>query len=175
MTQLFIIKKLKQRDKKAFEQIYRSYVKLIFHIIYEIIGNYEECRDLTQETFVLLMEHLDNIDASRNIKYYLITTAKSLAFKYLKRAEMFQGLSAAVMEISEIEEKKLKDFDTLVKQLEKTLTNEEIKIIIYKFKFNLHFKEIAAITGMSTNAVSSKYTRIRNKIKKTLKIDDFYQ
>lgn len=175
MTELFVLRRLKQRDRKAFEYIYHRYVRLIFHIIYELIGNYEDASDLTQDTFVLLMEHLDNIDVSRNIKYYLIATSKNLAYHYLLKTNQTKTVPLDNYDIADEPVKHLKDFAVLLKQFRNVLSEEEIRIFYYRFKFNLHFKDIAIIMGISINSVSSKFTRAKNKIKKKSSIDDFYE
>ena len=35
-------------SKKAFDKIVRKYTPLIFHLLYDITGNYEDAQDLTQ-------------------------------------------------------------------------------------------------------------------------------
>ena len=67
-----VIKCLQEKDKKTFEDIYNSYYKLVFYIIYSKVNDYEDAKDLAQDTFISLMENITNIDPKKNLKYYII-------------------------------------------------------------------------------------------------------
>ena len=50
------VKRLKNGDQQAFEELYEKYFRLVKHVIYQIINNDMISEDLTQETFLRMYE-----------------------------------------------------------------------------------------------------------------------
>ena len=71
-----IIKKLKKGDEKAFDTIYEMYVKLIYHVIFQIVKNKLDAEDLTQEVFVKMYENIQSLKDNVQFKYWFLQIAK---------------------------------------------------------------------------------------------------
>ncbi len=68
-------------EKQAFEYIYNKYKSKIEYFIYNIVKDYQKAEDLTQETFIYVMQNKLQEDSS--FKYYIYLVAKSKAFNYI--------------------------------------------------------------------------------------------
>lgn len=173
-----VIKCLQEKDKKTFEDIYNSYYKLVFYIIYSKVNDYEDAKDLAQDTFVSLMENITNIDPKKNLKYYIITIAKNLSIKYLNDKNHYVNDEDIINnKILEDSNNKYIKYDQMINviTLKCKLSKEEVEILVYKTKFDLKFREIASLYNQTTFQISSKYKRMMDKIKRTMKEDDFYE
>ena len=61
--------------------IYNKYKSKIEYFIYNIVKDYQKAEDLTQETFIYVMQNKLQEDSS--FKYYIYLVAKSKAFNYI--------------------------------------------------------------------------------------------
>ena len=173
-----VLRKLKEKDQKMFEEVYNQYYKLVFYVIYSKISNYEDSRDLASDTFLSLMNSIDSIDPKKNLKFYIITIAKNLSIKYLNEKNHIVNDEEKLERLSEDkEDNKYKSYDDMISIIKNKcgLKEEEIELLVYKTKFNLKFREIAEIYNETTFQVSSRYKRLMDKIKKNIKEDDLYE
>lgn len=68
-------------EKQAFEYIYNKYKSKIEYFIYNIVKDYQKAEDLTQETFIYVMQN--KLQEGSSFKYYIYLVAKSKAFNYI--------------------------------------------------------------------------------------------
>lgn len=68
-------------EKQAFEYIYKKYKNRIEYFIFNIVKDYQKAEDLTQETFIYVMQNKIKEDIS--FKYYIYLVAKSKAYNYI--------------------------------------------------------------------------------------------
>ena len=69
-------------EKEAFEILYNKYKKRIEYFIYNIIKDYQKAEDLTQETFIYVMQN--KIKENCSFKYYIYLKAKGIALNFIK-------------------------------------------------------------------------------------------
>jgi RNA polymerase sigma factor (sigma-70 family) len=55
---------------QAIEELIETYGKLVFHVIYGLIGRWEESQDLTQETFLQAFKAIDAARATRGESFH---------------------------------------------------------------------------------------------------------
>ena len=80
-------------DPEAFAVIYRKYYKAIFKHIYDIIGDAEITKDLTEETFLRVIEKRDLIvKKGRNFGNYLTSIATNIAIQYYRDKQREEGI-----------------------------------------------------------------------------------
>ena len=63
-----LIQKLKQKDNQAFELIYYETNKLVYSIIVSIVKDDDATEDLMQETYIKMIENINQFDPKRNFK-----------------------------------------------------------------------------------------------------------
>ncbi len=169
-----IIEGLKRHEEDAFDFVYRAYSGLIHHVIFFIIHDDGYAEDLTQETFIHLMKHTDTLDPSKNLKFYLVTIAKNLAFDYLrtKRPDILPGDAD---EISWDDSAIASDakFASLMETYRPHINATEYDIIILRLYYDLSLSEIATMKKRTTHAIESIYSRALHKLKKTARKEDF--
>lgn len=155
----------KEVVENAFNIVYKEYSYLVFYVILQIVKDNDLALELTNETFTNFFINKDNINSSKNVKYYLVTTGKNLAINRMKK-------DSRIVELSDnytYEEKKTDDFDTYIEKFKEFLNKEEIDVIVYHLLYDFSFKEIARNKNVSINVISSKYKRAIDKIKKYYK------
>lgn len=68
-------------EKEAFEYLYSKYKNKIEYFIFNIVKDYQKAEDLTQETFIYVMQN--KMKENYDFKYYIYLVAKSKAYNYI--------------------------------------------------------------------------------------------
>ena len=69
-------------QKEAFEFLYNKYKKRIEYFVFNIVKDYQKAEDITQETFIYVMQN--KMKENVSFKYYIYMVAKSRAINYIK-------------------------------------------------------------------------------------------
>ena len=72
-------------DKKAFEQVYRSYSENVFKRLLYLLNDEQEAEELLQNVFVKFWTNCAAIDVEKNVSNYLLRMADSMAIDLLRR------------------------------------------------------------------------------------------
>lgn len=72
-------------DKKAFEQVYRSYSEKVFKRLLYVLKNEDDAEELLQNVFVKFWTNRAIVDVNRNVANYLMRIADSMAIDLLRR------------------------------------------------------------------------------------------
>jgi RNA polymerase sigma factor (sigma-70 family) len=81
-------------EEPAFTQIYKLYYKDVRSYCYKHTRSAEIAEELASDVFLRLWEARSNIDPDKDIKPYLFTIAKNVAFTWLKRMVTDQKMKA---------------------------------------------------------------------------------
>ena len=139
-------------NKEAFELLYNKYKEKIQYFIYNIVKDYQKAEDITQDTFVYVMQN--KIKEGYTFKYYIYLVAKSRAYNYIntekKRTEInetyvlheFNSIEQDVADIVTKNEKQ-KEIINAINMLEDRYKNTIYLTQIEK----LTYKETAQIHG----------------------------
>jgi len=150
--------------EEGLETIYNSYYKLVFYCVNKILNNSKDSEEITNDTFISVFNNRKKLVKSKNIKYYILETAKHKAID-LKRKEKL----SVVVDTNEVY--KTKSFDKkidinyFIKSLENVLNDKEIDVIIKHLFEGMSFKDIAKELNEKTSCVSNRYYRALERIK----------
>lgn len=164
-----VIKALRSKNRKvvedAFEEVYYQYYKLLYYIAIKILNDSEKASDIVNDVFLAFFNNIKKIDLYKNIKYYLVTATKNSCLNELKKQKLKVEYDDEIIN-QVIDHKESKVWEEYIEEFKKFLSIEEVEIIVDHLVFEYTFKEIAAIRGVSLFAISSKYKRAIDKLKK---------
>lgn len=159
-----VIKKLKNKDEKVFDQIYREFEGLVYYICFSITGSKEISEELTQETFIKLLNSLDSYEEDGHFKQYLMQIARNLSKNYLMRVQSKEtDLDDEMYENSGTDS--LEEVQLII-TLRGLLTTIEADIVILKIVYDFKFKEIASEKNLTIGETQAIYYRALKKVKK---------
>lgn len=165
---------LKSNDEKkiehAFEIIYHKYSGLLLFISMSIVKRREIAEEIVNDTFLKFYNHIRKIDYNKNIKYWLVRTARNASLDYLKLKKNQVELSDEVV-FTVPDHKRNIDYQDIIARFKTFLNEEEVYIVVLHLLFKCTFKEIADEKNVSVNTISGKYRRSLDKIKKHYKGD----
>ena len=82
-----LIKRLRERDNDAFEEVYEMYNIIVFFVILQIVKDVEASQDITQETFLTMYNKIEQFSGEGNFKYWLLQIAKNKSKNYITKVK----------------------------------------------------------------------------------------
>src|SRR5712671_6680123 len=70
-----LLEKLRQGDRLAYEQFVAEYHQMVYSLALRLVGDIEEARDITQETFLKVFRHLGSFREEAGLKTWIYRIA----------------------------------------------------------------------------------------------------
>lgn len=179
-----LVKKVKDGDIDAFEDIIKKYEKKIFSLIYNMLRNENEIEDIAQEVFIKVYKNLDKFHGDSSLYTWIYKIATNLCLDQIKKRKdiiymdeklrvnddevEFQIPSDEKTQDELYEQKELKQ--KLEKCIEKLPEKQRAMIVLRDIK-GLAYDEIAEILELKLGTVKSQINRARLKLKELLEKD----
>lgn len=149
----------------VFDDIYITYGRLVYFKIMQYIENKSDVEELTQEVFISFYNNILYVEV-KNIKYYLLTSAKNKSIDYLrKKREKIVFDENMVYEYEDIKSTNI-EYESIIEKMKMFLSELEIEIILKHNIDGYSFKEIAKEYNRPVNTILSIYNRSLKKFKK---------
>ena len=149
---------------QIFEEIYNKYHNLICYIISQNIKNNNDVEELVNDTFMNFYYNCSKIKI-KNIKYYLVTSAKNICIDFLKKKQIiYEYDEDYINNYKEDKEKTM--YDEVIILLNKYLSEEEINIILLYNIDQYSLKQISKKLNKPYSSIVSMYDRAIKKFKK---------
>lgn len=173
-------------DNTAYDEIVRRYKDRLTNFIYRYVGNYDDCDDIVQDTFIKVYVSKHLYKEIAKFSTWIYTIAINLAKTKLVKKQKYKIFSLSSQ--SEDDEKDfdvpddafLPDVDANAKfqneQIQKALNSipeNYRKLVILRDIEDFSYEEIADMTGLPMGTVKSRINRGREKLQKLLK--DIYK
>lgn len=165
---------LRRREPLAQEYFLRQYASYIFLNIKRIVGNTQDAEELTQDTLLKALEHIDSYDADKaSLKTWLTRIAYNTAFNHLRQhAHQSVYIEETDEELDKIPDEEvnntLQQYDKgTARQLQdalKQLSAKERAFITLFYYDEWPLRDIAYITGQTIGAIANRLYRIRRKL-----------
>jgi len=152
-------------DASAFEPLVARYERALFGVALRLVGNYEDARDVTQNTFIRAYERLETFDPDRRFFswIYRIAVNESLNLRRARRPQEELGTSLEVAggqtEAVEAGER--------AARLEKAiaqLSEEYREVVMLRYYVELSYEEIGAAVGVPEKTVKSRLFSARQRL-----------
>lgn len=182
-----LIKKVLDGDSSAFEAIISNTKGLVIQIIYKMVRNHEDRKDLAQEVYLKVYDKLDGFKFNSKLSTWIATITYNTCLNYLKKKKI------PILDIDKNEEKELWEkisintFYYSDNQTEAYIFKKERSQILtlaieklpplYKTLITLYhneelsYSEITDITGLPEGTVKNYLYRARKKLKENLSLN----
>jgi len=173
-----LIQQYLKGDEISLEILIQKYLKQIYSFVYRNVGDQAVAEDITQEVFVKVWKNIKKFDQKKTFKPWIFQIAKNTSIDFLRkkktipfsRFENEKGQNALVENIVAKPLNLLENFSdkkTLAVAMQ-GLTDKEQKIINFRHKDGMSFKEIAEIFEESTNTIKSRHRRTLLRLKEKI-------
>ena len=82
-----VIEHARQGRESAFRELIGRYERPVFSLIYRLVRDRERAEDLSQDTFIKVLNHLDRYDPSYKFSSWIFKIAHNTALDHLRRRE----------------------------------------------------------------------------------------
>jgi len=179
----FLVQQALKGNRKAFEVLVHKYQKPIFHVIFKIVKDQEEAKDIMQETFLKAYSSLSTYKSQYRFTTWIYRIAVNNSIDYLRKKKIAtlsldQKIETKYGKLSfepkdwthnpEIELVAKKKRFSIDKAIE-TLPKKYREVIVYRHKKEKSYKEISEILGIPAGTVKARIFRGRELLKKKLK------
>jgi RNA polymerase sigma-70 factor (ECF subfamily) len=170
-----IIKKCQQGDQEAFAELVRRYNDKVYWIAYQMVSNYEEARDISQEAFIRVYRSLSQFNLMSNFYTWLYRIVVNLSIDFLRK----QKPGGKVVSLEKVAEVVNDNELSIEESLEKQEVSKEVHevlqqlpaqyraILILRDIEGFSCKEIAKILGCNSNTVRWRLFRARQIFKES--------
>lgn len=153
MTEKKIVRKIQAGDAQLLDQLFQSYYGQVYAYCYRHTGHRETAQDLTQETFLRVVQSLDQYREYGKLANYLYVVAGNLCRDYYRRKLWYpigdHEVQSMVQETEGIEER------LAVREALGALEGEVREAVILRFYQQLRYQDIARILGITVS--TAKY------------------
>ena len=155
----------------AFEEIVTRYQKPIFNLIYQMVHDYEDTREIMQTVFLKAFTGLNRFDQDRRFFSWLCRIAMNESINAVtsrKTSEpiVFDFPSPAA---SPEDQARAAETRTILSQALRTLTPEYRAVIALRHFANCSYREAAEILGVPEKTVKSRLFSARQILRDELK------
>ncbi len=187
LTDEELIFNFQEGDTGAYNEIVARYKDRLTNYIYRYVGNYDDCDDIVQDTFVKVYTSKHLYKEIAKFSTWIYTIAINLAKTKLVKAQKYKTFS-----ISDVYDDENKDFDLpdeayggpevdvnskfLSAHIQKALEqiNENYReLVVLRDIEDFSYEEIVDMTGLPMGTVKSRINRGREKLQELLK--DIYK
>lgn len=134
------------------DNLVKKYLTPVYSFVFRLVQDKDLAEDITQETFIKVWKKIDD---SKNVKAFLFTVARNLAFDHFRKnkAEYFDD----EMEVPDSGPlaPEILDNEEIIKNIE----HKYLEIIMLHDIEDMTFEEIAEVVGRPMNTVKSQYRR----------------
>lgn len=160
------IQALKQKDEPAFEYIYNETKATVYAIIVAIVKDRDASQDIMQDTYICMLEKINQYELGRNFLSWLAAIARNKAIDYYRRKQKETLIDVQESEfILPIVEAK-GERNSLVSEMLSVLSDVERQIFLLHIMQDLPHREIAKIMDMPLGTTLWHYSKAIKKIKK---------
>ena len=157
-------------DVNAFVQLVEAYKRPVYNLAYRMLGNATDAEDATQETFLRMYAKLHTYRPERKLASWVLSIAAHYCIDRLRRRRIpFVSLDDESVELTSrqpLPEEVLLDGEARgeVHALVARLTPEYRAPVILHYWYDLTYKEIAEVMGLTPQAVKTRLHRARQQM-----------
>lgn len=163
-----LIQKKSDNSEKAFSELYHRYSDKLFNYCIKILGNYQDAKDVFQETFVKFYQNASKLELKDNIRALLFTIARNLAINSKLMSKRFTELNEEFYFNAEFEHENKEALEMISKALE-ILPFVQREAFILRHYQGLSYEEMSKILLIDPVTLRNRVKRAIFSLQKILK------
>ena len=137
-------------EDEAFNFLYKKYKEKIKYFIYNIVHDYQKAEDLTQETFIYVMQN--KMRENCDFKYYIYLKARSLAISSLNVENRRNEIRELYL-LNDNEQNEKDVLECILKEENKKELIESINCLDEKYKNAIYLTKIEGLSYLETSKI----------------------
>ena len=139
------------------QQLFTRYEQPMYRIAYSILHHPQQAEDAVSETFLKVLEHLDQVQDvnSSKTKQFLVSITRNTAINLYRRNQREREQSMGMEDLPT---------ELAVAAMLRGLSPEQQEILILRCYEEFSFREIGAILGIRPAAARKRYERAKQAV-----------
>jgi RNA polymerase sigma-70 factor (ECF subfamily) len=186
VTDQAVVEQARAGHERAYRELVRRYERPVFSLIYRMVRDRERAEDLTQETFVKVLNALDSYRAEYKFSSWIFKIANNAAIDQLRRkqldtlsldgapdavtAERQEGTSLQLADAGEspLEELQARELGGQIEEAIAKLRPEYRSCILLRHVEGYPYEEIAEMLDLPLGTVKTYIHRARSQLRELL-------
>jgi RNA polymerase sigma-70 factor, ECF subfamily len=182
-----LVRKSRDGDIYAFEELIKSYEKRIFNIAFRMTGNREDASDTAQEACIKIFKSLDKFKENSSFSTWVYRITSNVCIDEIRKRK--NNVIPLIVESQDgdyempVEDKSQrpdeiienKEMSMLIKKCINELIPEHRIIIIFRDIYGYTYEEISETLSISMGTVKSRLNRARNMLRSILKNTEHFK
>ena len=183
-----LVEQCRQGDSEAMERLILKYQNRIYNVILKICANADDAAELTQETFVKVIENIDKFEGRSSFYTWAFRIAVNLTLNYCQRSGRLglRSLDAEADEHHGQARQQLKEFlnddsspdpaavaankelcEIVVRALMK-LDDAQRTVVVLRDIEGMNYAQIAKVLDVELGTVRSRLSRARSNLREIM-------
>ncbi len=162
-------------DPDAFSPLYDHYVQPIYRYLTSRLGNSDEAKDVTSQTFLAAYEAFPNYRDQGHFSAWLFSIARSKLIDYLRkehRQERVQYLTLDQNAFDPLQEIVQAERRQALQMLLSRLPEEDLDLLRLRYVAGISFRDLAALFKKNEGAVKKNVYRLLARLHSQLEAKD---
>jgi RNA polymerase sigma-70 factor (ECF subfamily) len=171
-----IIEEIMAGQTDQYRLLVEKYQNPVFRVIFKIVGNDDDARDLTQDVFVKIYESLHQYNSGYKFFSWVYRTAINKALLFERRKKKFLSIDGNSGQFIQIPDQRMdyESRDELLNQAINGLTVHYRTVVLLKYYAGLSYADISEILGIPEKTVKSRLFDARKMLKDRLIKSDLF-
>ena len=163
-------------SRKAFDKLVRKYAALIFHLLYDLTGNYEDAEDLIQETFLRTFENIGQYRGDSKFSTWLYRIAYNIGIDFRRREKKVYRVDIETEELrgplrwaDKNGQMGYTGESEAIESALKKLTKAQRMTVVLNYYHGFRMREIGEILGCTEGTARTHMFRALRRLRKELR------
>ena len=175
-TERDIITRCQNGDKEAFRWVVQTHQRMVFSLALKMLCDEEEAKDMVQETFIRVWQHIRDLDQQKTIGTWIYTIASRMCIDKLRRTKRIVSMpedQMALRRLASDSDNQLtlenREWVGIVRTLAEGLSDKQRLVFTLCQLEGLSSAEAEQITGFDAKQIKSNLFVARQTVRKRLK------
>lgn len=172
-----LVEKAKEGNREAFSEIMQITMNKTLALTYKYTQDMESAKDMTQETYIAIWEHIKDFKGEAKFESWLYRIASNKCLNYLKKVKRVSFNNEMEQQPVDNPEKQLitKELKEETLYFMSQLPSQQRIVFELRFYKELKFDEIAKITQKAVGTVKTLYREAVIKLRRHAKKKGWHQ
>ncbi|MGQ9486879.1 MAG: RNA polymerase sigma factor [Armatimonadota bacterium] len=160
-------------DASAFEELYHRYQSYVYNVVYGVVQDPDDARDITQDVFLHVYDSLSRFRGGSALSTWLYRVAVNAAITHVRKQKRHPQIPLDALhefraDIDAEPEQQMARMETqqAVHELLSQLPEQQRTVLILRYFQELSLEEIAEVMNCSVAAVKVRLHRARHNFRR---------
>ncbi len=169
-----LVEEVLRGNSEAFDPLVTPYRKLLLNMAYKLSRNWEDAKEISQETLLRAFRYLRSFDPERSFKTWLLQILMNVWRRSLARsvpAEKLQQVASPISSDNPLESRLQTETRSQIIACLEELSPREKEVFLLRDLEELNVRETARALGISSLSVRVRLSSARKKIRAKIEKD----